>query len=104
VRITGLEPVRITAAIFETATYTYFAISAGYCTKCGGGTGTRTPDILLAKQALFHLSYTPMCALGETRTPILLIRSQSLYPFSYKRIGTATRTRTANLQGENLAC
>ncbi len=25
----------------------------------GGGKGTRTPDILLAKQALYQLSYTP---------------------------------------------
>ena len=70
----------------------------------GGSKGTRTPGPLLAKQTLFQLSYAPMCALGEIRTPILLIRSQSLYPFSYKRISTATRTRTASLQGENLAC
>ena len=51
-----------------------------------GDTGTRTLDILLAKQTLFHLSYIPMCALGETRTPILLVRSQLLYPFSYERM------------------
>jgi|TARA_B110000263_G_C15158752_1_gene441428 hypothetical protein len=25
----------------------------------GGGEGTRTPDFLLAKQALYQLSYTP---------------------------------------------
>jgi len=27
--------------------------------KFGGGTGTRTPDIQLAKLALYQLSYTP---------------------------------------------
>jgi len=59
VRITGLEPVRIAAAIFKTATYTYFAISAGYCTKCGGGTWIRTPDILLAKQTLYLTELYP---------------------------------------------
>tara|TARA_A100001037_G_scaffold305989_1_gene348467 strand:+ start:8853 stop:9011 length:159 start_codon:yes stop_codon:yes gene_type:complete len=28
--------------------------------KVGGGEGTRTPDFLLAKQALSQLSYTPL--------------------------------------------
>lgn len=30
-------------------------------TETGGGTGTRTPDIQLAKLALYQLSYTPSC-------------------------------------------
>ena len=28
---------------------------------CGGDEGTRTPDLLHAKQALFQLSYIPTC-------------------------------------------
>jgi hypothetical protein len=30
-----------------------------YLEKGGGGMGIRTPDILLAKQTLYQLSYTP---------------------------------------------
>ncbi len=31
----------------------------------GGGKRTRTADILLAKQALYQLSYTPICAVDS---------------------------------------
>ena len=32
----------------------------GLFPETGGGTGTRTPDIQLAKLALYQLSYTPI--------------------------------------------
>jgi hypothetical protein len=37
--------------------------------RTGGGTGIRTPDLLLAKQALYQLSYTPghLCFLMHLR-------------------------------------
>jgi hypothetical protein len=40
--------------------YQFFS-SFNPLTETGGGTGTRTPDIQLAKLALYQLSYTPSC-------------------------------------------
>lgn len=80
--LTGLEPVtpRLSSACSNQLSYRpglglaeavdseqiivnsfYLAALAAFFTETGGGTGTRTPDIQLAKLALYQLSYTPSC-------------------------------------------
>lgn len=76
VGLTGLEPVtpRLSSACSNQLSYrpglirvsTHICYNAclfpgSCCSKTGGGTGTRTPDIQLAKLALYQLSYTPSC-------------------------------------------
>ena len=52
---TGLEPVtpRLSSACSNQLSYRPL--------KAGGGNRVRTDDILLAKQTLYQLSYTPVC-------------------------------------------
>lgn len=78
--LTGLEPVtpRLSSACSNQLSYrpglgllrdSYQRLKISYqsllflslFTETGGGTGTRTPDIQLAKLALYQLSYTPSC-------------------------------------------
>lgn len=80
VGLTGLEPVtpRLSSACSNQLSYrpglgllrdSYQRLKISYqsllflslFTETGGGTGTRTPDIQLAKLALYQLSYTPSC-------------------------------------------
>ena len=53
VGVTGFEPVtlRLSSACSNQLSYTPEI--------CGGAEETRTPDILLAKQTLYQLSYSP---------------------------------------------
>jgi hypothetical protein len=54
VGLTGVEPVtpRLSSVCSNQLSYRP-------ALKSGGGMGIRTPDILLAKQVLYQLSYTP---------------------------------------------
>ena len=73
VGLTGLEPVtpRLSSACSNQLSYrpglgllrdSYQSLLfLSLFTETGGGTGTRTPDIQLAKLALYQLSYTPSC-------------------------------------------
>ena len=51
-------------------------LPCGYPRKVGGGNRIRTDDILLAKQALYQLSYTPFpedgCFIEEFQFPRIL--------------------------------
>ena len=63
VGLTGLEPVtpRLSSVCSNQLSYRpRLAGLAVRLTKHGGGTGIRTPDIQLAKLALYQLSYTPL--------------------------------------------
>ena len=64
---TGLEPVtpRLSSACSNQLSYRPFG-------KIGGGNRIRTDDILLAKQALYQLSYTPVlsCAGKAEGSPL----------------------------------
>ena len=62
VGLTGLEPVtlRLSSACSNQLSYRPFGESAGENEYgVGGGKGIRTPDIQLAKLALYQLSYAP---------------------------------------------
>ena len=56
----GLEPAtpRLSSACSNQLSYRPVIVT-GRQWPVGGGKETRTPDILLAKQALYQLSYTP---------------------------------------------
>jgi hypothetical protein len=78
------------------------ALSFGVRHRGGGGERDRTDDLLLAKQALSQLSYTPDAALVglvgfEPTTPALSRRCSnrlSYRPFAYRRNqADATRAR-----------
>ena len=66
VGLTGLEPVtpRLSSACSNQLSYRPI-------NQSGGAEETRTPDILLAKQALYQLSYSPMATSIETDSPML---------------------------------
>ena len=69
VGLTGLEPVtpRLSSVCSNQLSYRpRMAVSRGRLAKPGGGTGIRTPDIQLAKLALYQLSYTPLIAQGSS--------------------------------------
>ena len=57
----GLEPAtpRLSSACSNQLSYRPVIVT-GRQWPVGGGKETRTPDILLAKQALYQLSYTPV--------------------------------------------
>ena len=57
VGLTGFEPVtlRLSSACSNQLSYRPYS----RFTEIGGGMGIRTPDIQLAKLALYQLSYTP---------------------------------------------
>ena len=60
VGLIGLEPMtlRLSSACSNQLSYRPFVVQLNIA-KGNGGTGVRTPDIQLAKLALYQLSYTP---------------------------------------------
>ena len=67
VGVTGLEPVtlRLSSACSNQLSYT----PARRQSRAGGAEEIRTPDILLAKQTLYQLSYVPCAAHGSNGIP-----------------------------------
>ena len=62
VGLTGLEPVTPRLSSVCSDQLSYRPPEARF----GGAEETRTPDILLAKQTLYHLSYSPKSCLHPT--------------------------------------
>lgn len=60
--LTGLEPVtpRLSSVCSNQLSYRPFWILPKALVRFGGAEEIRTPDILLAKQALYQLSYSPV--------------------------------------------
>lgn len=124
VGLTGLEPVtpRLSSACSNQLSYrpglgllrdSYQRLKISYqsllflslFTETGGGTGTRTPDIQLAKLALYQLSYTPSCGSfrkkavthvvpaplkGEPALHILFSSLRSLARYAFSSLKTRT--------------
>ena len=61
VGLIGLEPMtlRLSSACSNQLSYRPVVVNHPPANRIGGGTGARTPDIQLAKLALYQLSYTP---------------------------------------------
>ena len=82
VGLTGLEPVtlRLSSACSNQLSYRPKSVSGKDLMRTashGGGKGTRTPDIQLAKLALYQLSYTPKKSLdGNLMQPCRLSRER----------------------------
>jgi hypothetical protein len=66
--------------------------------KNGGGNRNRTDDILLAKQTLYHLSYTPRkwSPVLESNQLKRVLQTLAL-PFSQRGVGGSDETRTRDL-------
>ena len=66
----GLEPAtpRLSSACSNQLSYRPVIVT-GRQWPVGGGKETRTPDILLAKQALYQLSYSPMSKISQRTSP-----------------------------------
>ena len=71
VGLTGFEPVtlRLSSACSNQLSYR----PALKTVQAGGAEETRTPDILLAKQTLYHLSYSPLPVKTESYDKSLYI-------------------------------